>query len=146
MSTFDFEDLVDEFANCGGDSGNPPLPIARDGGTTFVDGEGTPVGWTAGTVDPAFVVPFKARELEALPEGIRERGAIKVFTRERLFGVRWGSEPTSRRGDVVEWEGACWQITEVSDWYAAAGLQEHCAVRMDRPASSVAAFILEEAA
>lgn len=147
MSTFDFSELVDSFATHGGDSGNAALPIARDVGSTLVDGIATSAGWTAGTVDPAAVFPLNSRQLEALPEGIRERGAVRVCVREALFGVRWGaSSSDGRRGDVIEWQGACWQITEVDDYLPSGGFGYHVAVRMDRPASSVAAFIAEEAA
>lgn len=147
MATFDFSDLVDSFATEGGDSGNAVLPIARDGGATFAQGIGENVGWTAGTIDVAAVFPLNPRELEALPEGVRERGAIKVYTREPLYGVRWGADAADgRRGDVVEWRGAIWQCTEINDYGSGGAFWESVAVRMDRPAGTVADFVLEEAA
>lgn len=147
MSEFDFADLVDSFANEGGDSSWAELPIARDQGSDYVDGIATSAGWLEGTLELAFVTPVSPRELEALPEGIRERGAVKVFTREAVFGVRWGASSTDgRRGDVIAWQGACWQFTEVNDYSRAGGFWESTAVRMDRPAATVAAFVLEELA
>lgn len=147
MSTFDFGDLPGVFATDGGDSGNPALPIARDGGVSFVDGIGTPIGWTAGTLSEAAVFPLNPRELEALPEGIRERGAVRVFTPTPLYGVRWGSDDDDgRRGDVIEWRGALWQVTELDDYQVAAGFSSAVAVRMDRPEATVAAFVAAEAA
>lgn len=146
MAVFDFSGLVDSFATMGGDSGNAALAVARDLGMTFVDGIGASSGWTSGTIDVAAVFPLDARELEAMPEGVRERGAIRLFAREALYGVLWGTVAEGRRGDVVEWQGATWQVAEVMDWSRSGGFWEAVAVRTSMQAATIAEFVLEDAA
>lgn len=145
MSTFDFSGLVEAFATNGGDSGNAVLRVARHAGMEFVDGIGQSLGWTLGTVDIAAVFPLTPRELEALPEGEGEAGAIKLFVRspEPLFGVRWGrTDEDGRRGDVVEWESACWQIVEVKPWAAAGRFYECVAVRVDKAVATLEDYVV----
>lgn len=147
MSTFDFSGLVEAFATNGGDSGASSLRVARHAGMVFVDGIGESLGWTLGTVDIAAVFPLNPRELEALPEGEGEAGAIKLFVRspEPLFGVRWGQTTgDGRRGDVVEWEGTCWQVVEVKPWAAAGRFYECVAVRIDKPVSTLEDYLVAD--
>lgn len=147
MSTFDFSGLVETFATNGGDSGASSLRVARHQGATFVDGIGESAGWVLGTVDIAAVFPLTPRELEALPEGEGEAGAIKLFVRgaEPLYGVRWGqTDADGRRGDVVEWESACWACVEIKGWAASGGFWEVVAVRVDKPVASLEDYVVNE--
>lgn len=148
MSTFDFSGLVEAFATDGGDSGNAALRVARHQGQDFVDGIGESRGWTLGTVDIAAVFPLTPRELDALPEGEGEAGAVKAFVRssEPLFGVRWGrTSDDGRRGDVIEWDGSCWQVVEVKGWAISGALYECVAVRVDKPVATLEDYIVGEA-
>lgn len=132
MSAFDFSSLPASFGN------TTELPIARDGGRPVVKGIVQGPGWTTGTIAVAAVFPLSPRELDALPEGQRERGAIQIFTAasEPIRVVGFGeTDEDGYRGDVVAWQGALWQAVQLDDYGPAGGFRRVVCVRMDRPAA-----------
>lgn len=67
--------------------------------------------WTPGpTTSDTFVgsvQPVKGKDLELLPIGRRDTGAVKVYSNTPLaVSVEGGTTP----GDVVVWQGRAWEI------------------------------------
>lgn len=80
----------------------PPVGAYFDG--KWLESEPTTVTVTAG------VQPMNARERLLLPEGIRSRAAVKVYSDDELIAA---DEATGRRGDRFTWEGKTWEVFAV---------------------------------
>lgn len=140
MTAFDFSDLPEQFGN------TTELPVARHTGVTFDDGVPTDAGWTKTSIPTTAVFPLSPRELEALEIGGKERGVISIYSAQALRGLAGPGTSSELRADVVEWQGALWQVARVGDWQPSGQFYEIAAVRMDRPETTVDAFIATEAA
>jgi galactose-6-phosphate isomerase len=57
------------------------------------------------------VQPASQRDIERLPEALRNHEAIRIYTREVLSADEQG-----RYADVVVWRGSRWQVKAVDDW------------------------------
>lgn len=107
----------------------------RRAAVTYDAESGHPVGGAAtDTAIRAAVQPAGPRDLDQLPDGLRERGAIKVFTVSDLRGVdiAAGTPP-----DEIVYAGETWRVHKV--WPFGATLGTHAlahykaiAVRADR--------------
>lgn len=61
----------------------------------------------------ASVQPLKTKDLQLLPEGMRNAGAVKIFTHMELFS---GNQAEGRLPDRIEYRGATYQVQIVDDW------------------------------
>lgn len=74
----------------------------------------------------AMIVPLVgAKKLERLPEGLRSRDAIEVFT-----AVALQVSAPEQRPDVVTYNGRQYQVDVVDDWTAAGNFYHALATRV----------------
>jgi hypothetical protein len=82
--------------------------VTRAGGAgTYVDGVFVPASTSSVSV-LACVQPLTGRELERLPEGIRSRELLSVYTVAALFNEAPGVRP-----DIIAIDGRSWQVEKV---------------------------------
>ncbi len=112
-----------------------PLTRKRKGGGDFVNGR-----WVNGTPEADVVVtaslqPANHTELLRLPEGLRTRGAIVIFTDGDL---RTANESLNQEADRVVHQGEEWEIVKLDD-YTMPQLThgEFMAVRADRAGAAI---------
>ena len=135
MSTDDFSATLADFINA------YEVPWARHQGQSESAGRLTSLGWQTGTLDEAAIFPMSPRELLTLPEGVREGGAVQVFVSPGLLGgvvVTVGSE---RQADVIEHDGAVWQVHRVNAWNPEAGFADLVCTKVNPPVATVAEFV-----
>lgn len=97
--------------------------VTRRAASTYVDGVATPGAETTfNTV--AVAVPVSGRELQRLPEGMRSREVMRIFTEDELRTVQPGSDP-----DLVSIDGYLFEVQAVSRWVAG-GYYEAFAVKV----------------
>lgn len=77
----------------------------------------------------ASVQPMPTRELMILPEGMRNQGAVKVFTKEPLFTVDLSD---ARIPDRFDYRGATYEVSQADDWTDVAGYYRVIAIRVSR--------------
>lgn len=77
----------------------------------------------------ASIQPVNARELMLLPEGMRNAGAMAVYTTCELFTVQTSECKTP---DRLTYRGVEYQIHSVEDWFHLGGYYRCIAVRTDR--------------
>ena len=77
----------------------------------------------------ASVQPMNAKELQLLPEGLRNAGATVVYTTCELLTVETSACKTP---DRMVYRGVTYQIHSVEDWFDLGGYYRCVAVRMDR--------------
>lgn len=138
MSGFDFSDLPSSFGN------QRDLPMARHLGATFTNGIGVDKGWERRRITTAAVFPLSPKELEGFEEGQRVSAGVRIYVTSELELARGDGTSAPKKGDVIEWSGAVWQVAAVSDWSEAGGFWEVAALKMDRPETTIAAFIAGE--
>lgn len=73
--------------------------------------ENTPTTYTT----PGFVRPASPRDLQLLPEGLRETEAISIITLVELMPLREEGNPTGR-GDVVTYNGRNYRVRSSTRW------------------------------
>lgn len=59
----------------------------------------------------ACVQPATGRDLQRLPEGLRARDVVALWSVDELLTARPGQEP-----DIVTIDGASWQVEHVERW------------------------------
>lgn len=95
------------------------LSVSRYPAGAYVDGQ-----WTAGTPTTltviAVVQPMTARERLLLPESVRSRAAVKLYTDAAMTPA---DETTQRTGDRFSWDGRTWEVFETA--HQAAGTLAH---------------------
>lgn len=91
-------------------------PIRRPGAVTFVDGRAVP-GAEATVQILAAIFPKKASRLMRELEGETRAGQIKVYSSDLVA-----------TGDLVDWNGATYEVDEV-DYYEDGGLYDATATR-----------------
>lgn len=74
------------------------------------------------------VQPMLATERQLLPEGIRDRGMLKAFTRCPLLGV---DVEGNRRADRIDYRGEQYVVHSVEDWRAQGGFYKVVLLRED---------------
>ena len=86
-----------------------PLTVTRRAAGAFSDGV-----WQEGTETEllilASVQPLRPDEMDSLPEGRRDRQAVKIYTSTELFTVR--GKDTSP--DLVVWRGDTFEVISVA--------------------------------
>lgn len=77
----------------------------------------------------ASVQPLNAKELQLLPEGMRNSGAKAVYSTCELFTVQTSEFKTP---DRLHYRGVEYQVHSVEDWFDLGGYYRCVAVRVDR--------------
>lgn len=77
----------------------------------------------------ASVQPASPKDLQLLPEGMRNMATMVVYTTCELYTVRTSD---SKIPDRFEYRGVSYQVHSVDDWYDLGGYYRCIAVRMDR--------------
>lgn len=91
-----------------------PITVTRSAIGTYVDGR-----WVAGATSSVSITgsvqPAKMRheELLRLPEGDRNRSAIRVYSKSELLS---NDESTGQVADVVAWQGEQYEVQKVDVW------------------------------
>jgi hypothetical protein len=134
MSAFDLRGLVHSFANARN------VRVAREVAPTFEAGLAIAGGWRIFVLPEVFFWPLTPRELDMLPEGVRERGSIKGIVET---GLDTGYD-TPARGDVFVWQRKTHRVIELMDWRPAACFLEFVGVRQDVDQTTLDAFIFAE--
>ena len=73
---------------------------------SFVRGEWVEGSQTEFTFQGS-IQPATGKDLELLPQGLEDRGMVKIYTNSELTISR---EDTSVPGDIVIWQGGKWQV------------------------------------
>lgn len=120
MSLFDMSGTVLAFA-----TGTYDITRA-DPGTYDVDGLVVDDPTTETVPVPAMIVPLvNAKQLQRLPEGLRSRDAIEVYT-----AVALQVSAPEQRPDVITYNGRQYQVDVVDDWLAAGNFYHALATRV----------------
>ena len=77
----------------------------------------------------ASIQPVQAKELQLLPEGMRNAGAMAVYATCELLTVQTSACQTP---DRLKYKGVEYQVHSVEDWYDLGGYYRCIAARMDR--------------
>jgi hypothetical protein len=108
MALFDLSGVVESFSLPDG------LQITRRGVPTFTQGLMTATGSAQTfTASPAFVHPTSGREVMGLPEGLRSRETITVYSAQALRGAL---EPGGTQGDLVAYNGVTYEVQTAQPW------------------------------
>jgi hypothetical protein len=75
----------------------------------------------------ASIQPLTSRELEYLPEGLRNKGAVRVFSDMLLLTI---DSSEHRLADRFYDNGALWEVYKADDWGSVAGYYASTAVRV----------------
>lgn len=59
----------------------------------------------------ASVQPVTGRELEVLPEGLRSKAVVKIYSNVELVPLRDG-----QKSDILEWRGQSYEISMKADY------------------------------
>ena len=98
-----------------------PLTVTRTATPTMALGRPTSAG-TSTLAITASVQPMPTKELQFMPEGLRNRGVVKVFTTTELL--------TLPMPDRFDYGGATWEIVESQDWWDLGGYYAYTAARV----------------
>lgn len=94
--------------------------------TRSVAGVYTSGRWVPGATSPvtvrASVQPATPKQLERLPEGLRTKAGVSVWSTTAL---RTADEATGLVADVIAWDGASWEVQQVEHWGHYAPGMEH---------------------
>lgn len=75
------------------------------------------------------IQPVKGKELQALPEGMRVQGVVKLFTQTELFTVRTSE---CKLPDQVLYRGVMYLVSDVEDWHDLGNFYRALLLRRDR--------------
>lgn len=78
----------------------------------YIDGIWTP-GTTAEREIDGSVQPLSARERMMLPEGIRTKASVKIYTEEPLFTAEPGG---MKQSDRLRIDGVIWEVVSGQDY------------------------------
>jgi hypothetical protein len=105
------------------------VTVTRFMPVTIVKGRAT-AGPVAETFDIlASVQPTGSKDLQLLPEGMRNADSVKVFTETELFSVR---RSAGKLPDKFDYRGITYQVELVDDWHDLGDYFRVIAVRVDR--------------
>lgn len=77
----------------------------------------------------AAVIPANGRDLLLLPEDMRTREAVTIFS---TFEIRTAEDATGAPPDTIEHEGETYQIQTVQDWSRLGGFWRGVALKVPR--------------
>ena len=86
--------------------------VKRGSAPTYANGFKTP-GAESDVVIRALVQPAKSRDLQVLPEGLRNRGTVKLFSVDE---IRLGDPSTEAPPDRIVYGGEEWTMVHVDRW------------------------------
>lgn len=75
---------------------------------SFVRGEWVESAPTTFTFQGS-IQPISAKDLELVPQGLEDRGMIKIYTNTELTISREG---TNSSGDMINWQGSEWEVIQ----------------------------------
>lgn len=107
--------------------GTGALTVTRRGAATLSAGFWTPGTTSTITLTDAVVHPLTGRQLEALPEGLRTREPLAVFSATAL---RTAAEPAGVGADTFTWGGVTYEVQTVENWAANGNFYRHVAVKV----------------
>lgn len=109
-------------------SGGTTLTVTRRAAPT-TDGRGRVVAGAASTFAiAASVQPVSGRDLLRLPEGLRTRELVAVFTSGAL---RTNDDATRAPPDTFAWQGATYQVEKLEDWGPVGGYVKAIAAKVE---------------
>lgn len=116
-------DLSDAILEC-----SVPITVVRQDATQVEKGR------VVETTDRNFeimasVQPMNQKELRSLPEGQRNEGRVKLYTRCELRTV---TTSECKRPDRFSYRGVSYEIAKVDDWFDLGGYYRCEAARLDR--------------
>lgn len=77
----------------------------------------------------ASVQPMAAKEIQFLPEGMRNQGTVAVYTKAELFTLKTSECDLP---DQFDYRGVRYEVYSVEDWLDLGGYYKVIAVRRDR--------------
>ena len=87
--------------------------IPRTGG--YVQGKYSTIDGTSETIKGSFQ-PANGQELQALPEGRRQRQTFKVYTKTELTAPRQDRSGDETPGDIIEYKNKRYEVVTVGPW------------------------------
>lgn len=70
----------------------------------------------------ASVQPLSPNEIVKLPEHMRNRETLKIYTGDRLF---LGDEKSGKSGDIITHDGREFEVQKVENWHIGTNLQHY---------------------
>jgi len=109
-------------------SGSPVATVTRGAAGTYTAGRLTPGALTTTTLAVVNIQPASGRDLLRLPEGVRTRETVAIWTSDEL---RTANEATGAPADVVNYGGASYQVELVEDWVGLGGFRKAIAAKVE---------------
>lgn len=109
-------------------SGAPTATVTRGAAGTYTAGRLTPGATSTTPLAVVAVQPASGRDLLRLPEGLRTRETIAIWTSDEL---RTANETTGTPADVVGYGGASYQVELVEDWAGLGGFRKAIAAKVE---------------
>lgn len=104
-----------------------PLSATRYGAGARVDGAWVPGAATPVVFDPAVVLPLGPKEVDLMPEGLRTRQLLQLFT---VDAPQVLDETAQTPGDRFVWLGETYEVQRSEPWGPAANYYRSVAVRL----------------
>jgi hypothetical protein len=118
---FDLSEVIDEFT--------VNVPVTRFAPTATVKGRlQEPTPETTFRM-AACIQPMTEKELQILPEGLRNQDAVKIYTTTKLRVV---DQAQSLIPDRFDYEGATYQVALVDSWHDLGNFYRAVATRVTR--------------
>lgn len=106
------------------------VKVYRSVAGSRVDGHYKPGTKSVFTMDPVSVQPLGAREIQMLPEGVRTRQNIVLYSIDEL---RTAGVQENTDADVVEYLGKKFEVHTVEDWADNGIYYKSVAAKVDSP-------------
>lgn len=119
---------IDSFANAGGVTIRRPKPRQDDGFGRYTLPEGETADFDIIPVSRVVVVPGAGKFVERLPEGLRTREAIRVYTTTQLQSA---DDPGGAPPDLIDWQGKTYEVQIIEDWTAHGGAFKVLALKVE---------------
>lgn len=91
---------------------NETITLKRKAAGTYVNGRWVPGSVTTSSIR-ATVEPMKPQELQILPEGLRSRLPIYIYTNEEL---KTASVADSKEPDILTYNDLDYEVHQVQNW------------------------------
>ena len=121
MTSFDLADAIEETAVTVEVVRTLPAPVVRGRVAAAPEERRFKIS--------ASVQPLKSKDLQLLPEGMRNAGAVKIFSHMELFS---GNHAEGRLPDRLHYRGIVYQVQIVDDWHDLGDYYRVIATRVTR--------------